>query len=81
MCMAIPSRVIAIDGDMATVECFGVERSVSLMLMNETVSLGDYLAIQAGAFAVEKIAPDMAEEALRYFAEAVNDAGTSDEAR
>lgn len=68
MCMAIPSRVTAIDGDMATVECFGVSRTVSLMLMAEEVALGDLLIIQAGGFAVEKVDPKDGEEALRYLA-------------
>lgn len=68
MCMAIPSRVTAIDGDMATVECFGQSRTVSLMLMAEEVALGDLLIIQAGGFAVEKVDPETGAEALRYLA-------------
>jgi hydrogenase expression/formation protein HypC len=64
--MAIPSRVTAIDGEMATVECFGVSRSVSLMLMTEEVALGDLLIIQAGGFAVEKVDPQVGAEALEY---------------
>lgn len=68
MCMAIPSRVTAISGEMATVECFGVSRSVSLMLMTDDVAVGDLLIIQAGSFAVEKVDPEAGEEALRYLA-------------
>jgi hydrogenase expression/formation protein HypC len=71
--MAIPSRIIAIDGDMAQVECFGIERRVSLMLMNEPVAVGDYLTIQSGAFAVEKVPLEQAEEALAYFAQVIDD--------
>ena len=66
--MAIPSRVVSVDGDMATVECFGVTRSVSLMLMTEEVALGDLLIIQAGGFAVDKVDPQVGEEALSYLA-------------
>jgi hydrogenase expression/formation protein HypC len=69
MCLAIPSRVIAIQGDRAQVECFGQERSVSLMLMIEPVVIGDYLSIQSGAFAVEKVPLELAKEALAYFAQ------------
>lgn len=68
MCMAIPSRVTSITGDMATVECFGVSRQVSLMLMTEEVALGDLLIIQAGGFAIEKVDPQVGEEALQYLA-------------
>ncbi len=64
--MAIPSRIVAIDGDSATVECFGVRRVVSLMLMTEPVALGDYLLIQSGSFAMEKVEPKAALEALEY---------------
>lgn len=75
MCTAIPSRVLSIDGDMARVECFGVERRVSLMLMNEPVEIGDFLTIQAGSFAVERVPPEVAQEALAYFAAAIDEAG------
>ncbi len=75
MCMAIPSRILSIDGDMAKVECFGVERSVSLMLMNEPVAVGDFLTIQSGAFAVERVPPELAREALAYFAQVIADTG------
>ena len=66
MCMAIPSRVLSIDGDLAVVECFGVERTVNLMLMPEAVSLGDYVIVQSGSFAVEKVEPEAALAALDY---------------
>lgn len=77
MCTAIPSRVLSIDGDMARVECFGVERSVSLMLMNDPVAVGDFLTIQSGAFAVERVPEEMAREALAYFAQAIEEAETA----
>ncbi len=68
MCMAIPSRILAIHGNNATVECFGIHRVVSLMLMTEPVELGDYLVIQSGSFAVEKVERRAALEALEYLA-------------
>lgn len=72
MCMSIPSRVIALNGMMATVECFGEQRDVSLILLTEEVALGDFVLVQAGSFAYQRIDPDPAHEALdafsRYFA-------------
>jgi hydrogenase expression/formation protein HypC len=65
MCLAVPSKVLAIDGLMATVEAFGERRSVSLMLMHEDVAVGDYLLIQAGGFAFERVDVERAEESLR----------------
>ena len=69
MCLAIPSRVVAMADGHATVECFGIRRTVSLMLMTEEVAEGDYLLIQAGSFAAEKVPSELAEEALRLLAE------------
>ena len=69
MCLAVPSKVIEIDGDMATVEAFGETRQVSLLLLPEQVSLGDYLLIQAGGFAFERVDVERAEDSLRAMRE------------
>jgi hydrogenase expression/formation protein HypC len=66
--MAVPSKVVALSGDVATVESFGVTRTVNLMLLEDPVALGDYLIIQSGAFAVERLSAEQAAEALAYFA-------------
>ncbi|HIJ63043.1 MAG TPA: HypC/HybG/HupF family hydrogenase formation chaperone [Rhodospirillaceae bacterium] len=68
MCMAIPSQIRSIDGVNATVECFGVSRVVNLMLLPEPAAVGDYVIVQAGGFAMEKLEPADALEALDYFA-------------
>lgn len=74
MCMAVPSRVIAIDGFTATVEAFGVERQTSLMLLGEEVSVGDYIILGAGGnFAAEKVPEDAALEALDYLSQVLAD--------
>lgn len=64
MCMAIPSKVVETDGMMATVECFGETRQVSLMMMLDDVALGDYLLVKAGNFAFEKVDEERALETL-----------------
>lgn len=69
MCLAVPSRVVAIDGLMATVEAEGEQRNVSLMLLDDEVALGDYLLIQAGGFAFERVDQQRAMEALRLMQE------------
>lgn len=69
MCLAVPSKVIELDGDMATVEAFGETRQVSLLLMPEEVSLGDYLLIQAGGFAFERVDAERAADSLRAMRE------------
>ena len=69
MCLAAPSRVTELRDGMAVTECFGQVREVSLLLMNEDVAVGDYLLIQAGGFAFERVEPARAEEALAMMRE------------
>jgi hydrogenase expression/formation protein HypC len=73
MCMAVPSRIIAIDRGVATVEAFGAVRTTSLMLLDEEVTVGDYVILGAGGnFAAEKLAPELAAEALAYLTEVLD---------
>jgi hydrogenase expression/formation protein HypC len=69
MCLAVPSRVVAIDGPVATVEAFGQTREVSLILLEEPVELGDYLLVQAGGHAFERVDPKAARESLALMEE------------
>jgi hydrogenase expression/formation protein HypC len=69
MCLAVPSKVVEVDGLLATVEAFGRQRRVNLMLMQEPVAVGDYLLIQVGDFAFERVDAARAEESLRLMAE------------
>jgi hydrogenase expression/formation protein HypC len=53
--MAIPMRVISIDGSMARCEAKGVERIVSLLLIrDEPIAPGDVVTVHLG-YAREKI--------------------------
>ncbi len=69
MCLGVPSKIIALDDMVATVEAYGQQRQVSLMLLTESVELGDYLLIQAGGFAAQKIPEEQALSALSYIDE------------
>ena len=71
MCLAAPSKVLETGDGMALVECFGQTRHVSLLLMAEDVSVGDYLLVQAGGFAFERVEAARAEEALALMRELV----------
>jgi len=68
MCLAIPSEIVEIREKMATVDVSGIRREVSLLLLPEEASLGDYVLVHAG-FAIHKIDKEAAEEALKLFAE------------
>lgn len=53
MCLAIPSKIIAIDNEMATIDVDGVRRECSLLLV-EDAAVDDYVIVHAG-FAIQKI--------------------------
>lgn len=69
MCLAIPSKVLRIDGFMAVVDTAGTEREVNLLLMHEEVAVGDYVLIQQGSFAYEKVDAERAAETLALMQE------------
>lgn len=69
MCLAIPSRVLEIDDLMAVVDTAGEQRKVSLILMHEDVAVGDYVLIQHGQFAYERVDPERARESLALMEE------------
>lgn len=69
MCLAAPSRVIEVRDGMALTECFGQMREVSLLLLSEEVAVGDYLLIQAGGFAFERVEVARAQESLALMQE------------
>jgi hydrogenase expression/formation protein HypC len=68
MCLAIPSEIVEIREKMATIEVAGVRREVSLLLLPEEASVGEYVLVHAG-FAIQKIDKEAAEETLKLFEE------------
>lgn len=68
MCLAIPSRIIAIDDQMGVIDVAGVQRKASLLLL-EDPGVGDWVIVHAG-FAIQKIDEATAQESLQYLREA-----------
>jgi hydrogenase expression/formation protein HypC len=54
MCLAVPMRVVDVDGFGARCEARGVERRVSLLLLGEGVAPGDFVTVHLGQ-ALQKI--------------------------
>lgn len=77
MCLAAPSRVVSSGGGTAVVECFGERREVSLLLLDEPVAEGDYVLVQAGGFAFERLDAARARSALAAMEELLSQ-GASD---
>lgn len=67
MCLAIPGKVISIQGDTADVDVDGVITQARIDLL-EDVNKGDYVLVHTG-FAIQKYDRADAEETLKLFEE------------
>nr|MBC8391209.1 HypC/HybG/HupF family hydrogenase formation chaperone [Deltaproteobacteria bacterium] len=67
MCLAIPSKIVAIKNSIATLDVDGVKREASLLLL-EDARVGDYVIVHAG-FALHKIDETVAMETLKILRE------------
>ena len=67
MCLAIPAKVISVEGSSALVNIENVEYTASLLLL-ENVNPGDFVLLHAG-FAIEKVDPEEAVETMRLLVE------------
>lgn len=67
MCLAVPVKVMTIDGNEAEVDYGGVKRRVSIMLTPD-VKVGDYVLLHTG-YAISVIDEAEAEETLKLFEE------------
>jgi len=65
MCLAVPSKVVAVEGSKATVEIGGVTRKVDTSLVPE-VRVGDYVLVHTG-YAITVIDAEEAQETLKLF--------------
>lgn len=60
MCLAIPAKIVSINGSMAKVDMMGNERHISIDLAPE-VQIGEYVLVHAG-FAIGIIDDESAKE-------------------
>jgi len=67
MCLAIPVRIVSIDGDAAETEIAGVRRRVSIAFTPEA-KVGDYVLLHTG-YAIGVIDEAEAEETLKLLEE------------
>ena len=68
MCLAIPSKIVKIKNNMATIDVDGVTREASLLLL-EDAKIGEYVIVHAG-FAINRIDEVAAMETLNLLKEA-----------
>ena len=63
MCLGIPMKILTTTGEQAIAEIDGVGREISLMLLDDEVSVGDYVIVHAG-FAISRLNEDDAQATL-----------------
>lgn len=68
MCLAVPSRILEIDDFRAMVDVYGARKEISLLLLPDDASVGDYVLVHAG-FAIQKIDEEAAHETMRLLKE------------
>jgi len=67
LCIAIPAKVLEVNGDVAKVDFGqGVAREVNVMLVDARV--GEYVLVHAG-YAIETLDQEAAEESLKMWRE------------
>lgn len=67
MCLGIPMQIQSIDGFMARCTAKGVEREVSLfMLQHEAPGEGDFVVVHLG-YAVDRVSPEDAAAAWEVY--------------
>ena len=67
MCLGIPMQIKSIEGYTARCEARGVERDVSLFMMQEEdLCVDDYVVVHVG-YAIQKISPEEAMTAWELY--------------
>ena len=70
MCLAVPAKIIKINGDRAQADFGGILREVNIALVDAKV--GEYVLVHAG-YAIQTLSQEEAEETLRLWKEILND--------
>ena len=69
MCLAIPMQIVEINGFMARCHAKGIERDISLfMLQDETLAPNDYVMVHVG-YAIQKVTEEEARSAWQLYDE------------
>jgi len=69
MCLAVPMKITAIDGFLCRCEARGIEREVSLFMMQgDELDIGDNVLVHVG-YAIQKVSDQEAAESWELFDE------------
>jgi len=73
MCLAIPGKILEVNGDKANVDFNGVKRDVIIALVKDA-KVGKYVLVHAG-YAIELINEEEAQETLKLWKNIVEEEG------
>lgn len=68
MCLAVPGRIVSIEGKDAQVDFGGITRVTNISMVEATV--GDYVIIHAG-FAIQMVDEEEAKETIKLWEELI----------
>jgi hydrogenase expression/formation protein HypC len=72
VCIAFPGKILSIDEDnFAVIDISGTRREVSLDIVDEPVTVGDYVICHAG-YAIQRIDEELAQEKLAFLKELID---------
>jgi hydrogenase expression/formation protein HypC len=77
MCLGVPGRVLEVQGDLATVDFFGIRRQVRLDVVDQPVARGDYILNHVG-FAIRRIPEEEIGETLSLYEQLLAEASKDD---
>lgn len=73
MCLGIPMKVVSVEGFLARCEAKGVERDVSLFMMqDEPVDVGEFVMVHVG-YAIQKMTEQEARSAWEIYDQLVGE--------
>lgn len=69
MCIGFPGKILSIDEmNQAVIDIGGIQRQISLDILDETAAIGDYVIAHAG-FAIHKVDEEQALDSLKLLKE------------
>ena len=77
MCLGVPGQIVSVDGDIATVDFWGVRRQVRLDVVDEPVQAGDYILNHVG-YAIRRIPEQEIDATLALYEELLRHAEQDD---
>jgi hydrogenase expression/formation protein HypC len=78
MCLGVPGRIVDIDGNLATVDFWGVRRQVRLDVVDEPVQPGDYILNHVG-YAIRRIPAEEITATLELYEELLRHAAAEED--